>query len=348
VGQIILKNIDPVMAQSIEDKMNALAKNIPMRNPWATFDPQYRDKFSVRQTTELPISSGSYIWYSDYGGNTDLSCNRYADIAFLKAIHLFYTGNTAGAKECYDAGKAMWDGFGMKDAGQITGEYAVYKTALGLLAEKITGFEPIGIPANYFDRFQASNGGVMTDLTGGQPRGSQNVETTFAVLAALDPSLLKPSSPDSSPSPIPNPIPTPDSIAGCSESKTRVGASDYDGDTVPRNTIDKNYNTRWASYGIGSFIQIELEPDKIMCALDIAWYRGDVRTYDFTVSTSNDGSNFVNAFSSTSSGNTNLFERHLIPDNLQAKYIRITVNGNTENSWAAISEVRVMSKPLSP
>ena len=33
--------------------------------------------------------------------------------------------------------------------------------------------------------------------------------------------------------------------------------------------------------------------------------------------------------------------------NLKAKYIRVTVNGNTENDWASISEIRAFSKPSS-
>ena len=188
LAQIILKHIDPAMAADVETKMNSF--NFTMRNPLATLDPEYRSNFSVGGTTERQVGT-SNVWYSDYAG-TELSCKEYADIAFLKAIHLFYIGDPEGAKICYDAGKAMWDGVGMKDAGQISGEYAVYKAALGLLAEKISGFSSIGIPANYFDRFQAANGGVTTDITGGQPQGSQNVETTFAILAALDPSFLKP------------------------------------------------------------------------------------------------------------------------------------------------------------
>ena len=347
LAQIMLKHVDPAMATAVETKMNSF--NIPMRNPWATLDPDYRNKFSVGGTTERQVGS-SNVWYSDYSGR-ELSCARYADVAFLKTIHLFYLEDKAGAQTCYNAGKAMWDGKGMKDAGQITGEYAVYKTALGLLAEKITGFSSIGIPANYFDRFQAANGGVTTDLTGGQPQGSQNVETTFAVLAALDPSLLLPPStfPSPTPDPTPDPTPTPDPVSECSESKiSRVVASGYGDGKVPQNTVDKNYNTRWANHGIGSYIQYEVEPNKIICAIDIAWHRGDVRTSDFTVSSSNDGSNFVSVFSSKSSGKTNLYERYVIQDsNLQAKHIRITVNGNTENPWAAITEVRMLSKPLS-
>ena len=52
-------------------------------------------------------------------------------------------------------------------------------------------------------------------------------------------------------------------------------------------------------------------------------------------------------FSSKSSGKTNSYERYVIPDSiLQAKYARITVNGNTENQWASITEVRILSQSV--
>ena len=202
VAQIALKHVDPIIANATEKKMKSY--NIQMRNPWATLDQEYRSSFSVGGTTERQVGT-SNVWYSDHNGS-ELSCQEYADIAFLKAIHLHYMGDLAGAKECFDAGKAMWDGQGMKDAGQITGEYAVYKIAHGLLAQKIMGFEPIGIPANYFDRYQTVNGGVTTDINGGQPQGLQNVETPFAVLAALDPSLLIPPNKDLPPILSPDPL----------------------------------------------------------------------------------------------------------------------------------------------
>jgi hypothetical protein len=154
----------------------------------------------------------------------------------------------------------------------------------------------------------------------------------------------------SSPLPSPSASLTPDPTAGCGESKIiGVRASGSDGVNVPQNTLDKNFNTRWGDYGIGKWVQYELEPGKIACAIDIAWHRGIERTFDFTVSVSNDGSNFVKVFSSKSSGNTNSLERYVIPDStLQAKYVRITVNGNTENLWASIAEVRILSQSATP
>ena len=145
---------------------------------------------------------------------------------------------------------------------------------------------------------------------------------------------------------------------GCTPAQIdKVGASGYDleGDnTTPDKTIDKNFNTRWANYGVGSFIQYELKSsDPIsgdtICGIDISWYRGDARTYNFIVSTSNDGIKFDNAFFATSSGKTNSFERYIIPDSaLQAKHVRITVNGNTENPWAGVTEVQIQSQSTPP
>src|SRR5919112_5319724 len=132
----------------------------------------------------------------------------------------------------------------------------------------------------------------------------------------------------------------------------KVGASGYDleGDnTTPDKTIDKNVNTRWANYGVGSFIQYELKSSDTICGIDISWYRGDARTYNFIVSTSQDGNKFDNAFFATSSGKTNSLERYIIPDSaLKAKHVRITVNGNTENQWAAVTEVQILSQSTPP
>ena len=188
LGQICLKHNDPAMATTIENEMNSFG--VPMRTPWATLDPQYRNNFSVNTPSEPTIQSGPTIRYSDYGGSSELSVNNYADIAFLSAIHHYYNNDLTLARQAYDAGRGMWNGEGMLDAGNITGEYAVYKVALGMLAERITGFTPIGIPDDWFAPFQNANGGITTDKTNGVPSGSQNVETTAAVLFAVNPSLL--------------------------------------------------------------------------------------------------------------------------------------------------------------
>ena len=155
--------------------------------------------------------------------------------------------------------------------------------------------------------------------------------------------------PQQAPDPDPNPNPDPGQLpAGCTQDKvTRIGASGDDGNR-PQNVLDNNFNTRWSNYGEGSYIQIELEKNDILCAVDIAWHRGDVRINQFSISTSQDGTTFTPLISDQSTKTTNSYERYLIQDStLNATYIRVTVNGNTENDWASISEIRAFSKPSS-
>ena len=76
-----------------------------------------------------------------------------------------------------------------------------------------------------------------------------------------------------------------------------VTATPDDGN-VPANTIDGNLSTRWSSNGIGSFIRYDLGAAVTVCNVSIAWYRGDVRSSNFVISTSVDGSTFSTAFQS--------------------------------------------------
>ena len=107
----------------------------------------------------------------------------------------------------------------------------------------------------------------------------------------------------------------------------------------PSNLIDNNLNTIWSNYGIGSSIQIDLGSSKRICNLDIAWYKGNERQNNFVISTSQDGKSFKNVLSAASSGKSVSYEKYVFSDNL-ARYIKITVNGNTQNNYASIAEIR--------
>jgi F5/8 type C domain-containing protein len=71
----------------------------------------------------------------------------------------------------------------------------------------------------------------------------------------------------------------------------------------------------------------------------IAWYNGNLRKNDFLISISNNGKSFKKVFSGKSSGTTTSPEKYNI--NKSARYVRITVNGNTQNKWASITEIDV-------
>ena len=105
--------------------------------------------------------------------------------------------------------------------------------------------------------------------------------------------------------------------------------------------VDNNLNTVWSSYGVGSSIQLDLGSNKKICSIDIAWYKGNERKSNFVVSTSQDGKSYKNILSTVSSGKSLSYEKYNIVDT-NARYIRITVNGNSQNNYASISEIRAL------
>jgi F5/8 type C domain-containing protein len=116
-----------------------------------------------------------------------------------------------------------------------------------------------------------------------------------------------------------------------------VKASGNDGN-VPSNVIDDNLSTRWSNYGIGSWITADIGSQKTICSVDLAWYKGDIRISNFVISVSNDGTSFTNVYSGKSSGTTLSFEHYNFAET-QARFVRITVNGNSMNNWASITEM---------
>jgi aldose sugar dehydrogenase len=127
---------------------------------------------------------------------------------------------------------------------------------------------------------------------------------------------------------------------------SNVAAIGDDGTNHPANAIDNNLNTRWSNLGIGSWIQADMGSKSSICSVDIAWYRGNLRQNTFTISVSDDGTAFTNIFSGKSSGSTTSFEKYNMPIGIEARYVRITVNGNTENNWASITEIAVNGSHL--
>jgi F5/8 type C domain/Bacterial Ig domain len=117
---------------------------------------------------------------------------------------------------------------------------------------------------------------------------------------------------------------------------TAIGSDDIN---VPSNVIDKNLNTMWSREGADSWIQFDLGSKAKICSVDIAWYRGDMRQNVFTVSVSDDGSVFKNIFEGESNGTATGFEKYNLPSGADGKFVRITVNGNSENNRASITEI---------
>jgi hypothetical protein len=109
------------------------------------------------------------------------------------------------------------------------------------------------------------------------------------------------------------------------------------------NVLDNNLNTRWANVNIGAWILADLgSTKKNICNVNIAWYKGNERQYSFVISTSTDGVTFTTKLSSKSSGTTLSSEKYSIPLT-NARYVKITVNGNTVNKAASITELDIYS-----
>ncbi|WP_415282145.1 discoidin domain-containing protein [Candidatus Nitrososphaera sp. FF02] len=116
-------------------------------------------------------------------------------------------------------------------------------------------------------------------------------------------------------------------------------ASGNDGN-VPANTIDNNLSTRWSNNGAGSWIQYDLGQGQTVCDVKVAWYKGNERQSNFAISVSTDGQSYQNVYTGKSSGTTLSEETYNFAD-VAARYVRLTVNGNSANSWASVTEVNV-------
>ena len=114
-------------------------------------------------------------------------------------------------------------------------------------------------------------------------------------------------------------------------------------DAIETNILDNNLDSRWSVETIGSWIQADLGVNSVVCSVDIAWYKGNVRSHNFVISLSPDGNTYTNVYEGTSSGKTLSPETYTFKENT-ARYIKITLNGNNEignENWGAITEIDV-------
>ncbi|MDR4511253.1 MAG: discoidin domain-containing protein [Nitrososphaeraceae archaeon] len=109
--------------------------------------------------------------------------------------------------------------------------------------------------------------------------------------------------------------------------------------------VDGNLETRWSNLGLESWIDIDLGKETEICDIGIAWYKGHLRNLDFAVSVSSDGSDYRQIFTNRSSGETSKLEVYDIPDTT-AKFVRITVTGNSMNNWSSISDISIFGKQV--
>lgn len=128
--------------------------------------------------------------------------------------------------------------------------------------------------------------------------------------------------------------------SGCRElAPAAISANGNDGN-LPSNVDDDDLGTRWSQAGKGAWIQFDLGSVKNLCNVQIGWHQGERRTNAFVVTASNDGKSFSRVRSGTSSGTTKQLETYSFAGR-SGRYVRVTVNGNSVNDWASITELKV-------
>jgi len=121
-----------------------------------------------------------------------------------------------------------------------------------------------------------------------------------------------------------------------------VTANGNEAGNPPSNVLDNSLSTRWSNPTLGSWIRADLGTTKTICSVDIAWYKGNERQYNFAIATSTDGTTFVNKLSGKSSGTTLNSEKYII-SSTSARYVKVTVNGNNVNNYAHITELDIFT-----
>jgi hypothetical protein len=131
--------------------------------------------------------------------------------------------------------------------------------------------------------------------------------------------------------------------ANASASGFETDPKDYN---PPGDAIDGNLKTWWANQGVPSWLQIDLEKAATLCSVEIAWNKGDERTYEFTISTTNDGNNFTDVFNGKSTGKTASYEKYDIDNSsTDVKIIKLSFTGSSsKGGWVSIKEVKVVGK----
>lgn len=100
------------------------------------------------------------------------------------------------------------------------------------------------------------------------------------------------------------------------------------------NAVDGKTGTKWAANGEGQWIQVELPKSEDVQAVTLGFISGH-RKYSFEITTSMDGKKWGKSYEFLSGGHGDGLASYPI-QKTKARFVRVTVNGNSENDWANI------------
>ena len=110
-------------------------------------------------------------------------------------------------------------------------------------------------------------------------------------------------------------------------------------ENAKQNMLDGDYNTRWTSNNVkGEYAIFDLGTEENIDTIGLAFWKGNVRNYSFTVLVSSDGKNWEEVFDGANSGTSENMEIFDIYST--GRYIKIVHNGNTNNNNCNILEFR--------
>ncbi|MCX7048104.1 MAG: discoidin domain-containing protein [Candidatus Sumerlaeota bacterium] len=130
-------------------------------------------------------------------------------------------------------------------------------------------------------------------------------------------------------------------VVSASEARiVSVKASGHEGGNKPENVMDGDLGTRWSADGVGQWITCDLGAAIEIGQASISWQKGASRASKFQIECSQDGKQWTPVFDGKSSGKTADLEPYSFKP-VTARYVRITVNGNSESKWASIQEIKI-------
>ena len=115
---------------------------------------------------------------------------------------------------------------------------------------------------------------------------------------------------------------------------------------IATNVLDQQLRTFWLARGSSAWIQADLAEAKIICSVDIAWFKaaGARTPYQFDIAVSLDGSTFTTVHSGQIEGRIVSPLDHLTYDfeeDVEARYVKITINTNRDNSLIGIFNLEI-------
>lgn len=142
-----------------------------------------------------------------------------------------------------------------------------------------------------------------------------------------------------------DPAPTPEVCNEISELSIVDAFDDGSNDGhEAENAIDgsTSSSSRWSSKGIGKTLTLDLGTESSVQEVAIKWYKGNDRSAYFAIDTSSDNESWYSVLSGgISSGDDASFENIDVNDS-NARYVRITGDGNEKDTWNSIIETNVL------